>query len=140
MSVLPTLEDGDRAKLAAAHVEAIPPGDQPTDPFPKYRSQVLSLPALIQAQGLAVALHFVAARRDAGQRLILDHLAAQLRRDPAAWHGQPGEAPRDAQAVLALTRTASLDRAQALTREVQRCLAWYKRMIQGRSALLPRRS
>lgn len=121
------LPDLRRARIAAGQVEALSDED-----FNKYRSLVLGLPALIQTNGLAAALHFVAARTDARQRRLLDHLAHTLADAPESWGGEEREAPKDARALLALTRNADLDRTQALTREVQRCLVWYKRMVQGR--------
>ncbi|MEQ1508183.1 MAG: type III-B CRISPR module-associated protein Cmr5 [Myxococcota bacterium] len=104
--------DHKRARLAFAHVAGVPAGDQQ-----KYRSIALKLPALIQREGVAVALHVVAARGDGGQRQILDHLALQL--------GQP-----DARGLLAHVRGLDAAGTRRMTAEVQRCLAWYKRFVQ----------
>lgn len=105
-----------RAQLALVHVTALPEAG-----LKKYRSIALKLPVLVHREGLAVALHFVAARGEADQKVILDHLAAQLGRpDRAAlldWSIGLGEAD-----------------GRRATEEVQRILGWYKRMVQARSA------
>jgi CRISPR/Cas system CMR-associated protein Cmr5 small subunit len=104
------------AQRALAHVTSVPDAG-----FKKYRSIVLKLPVLVHREGLAVALHFVAARGEAGQKPILDHLAEQLeqvdRATLLAWSIGLGET----------------DRRRA-TEEVLRTLAWYKRLVQARSA------
>jgi CRISPR/Cas system CMR-associated protein Cmr5 small subunit len=111
-----------RAQLAHAHVNSLPePG------FKKYRSIALKLPVLVQREGLAVALHFVAARGEADQKPILDHLAAQL--------GQ-----QDRAALLAWSIGLGEAEGRRATEEVQRTLAWYKRLVQARSASMQARS
>jgi CRISPR/Cas system CMR-associated protein Cmr5 small subunit len=77
------------------------------------------LPILVHNEGLAVALHFVAAR-DPGKQALLGHLAGQLHEG-----GLIKEA--SAAALLNAVRKANLSQTQSLTREVQRCLDWYKR-------------
>ena len=77
------------------------------------------LPILVHNEGLAVALHFVAAR-DASKRELLGHLAGQLKEGGLIKDASPEE-------LLRAVRGADLAGTQALTREVQRCLDWYKR-------------
>ncbi len=107
------MQDHERAQRAFEHVSGLP-----QDQRAKYRSMVMKLPATIQMAGLAPAMHFVAARGEAGQRLILDHLAEQL-------------GLSSAQDLLADLRCADFAKARARTREIQRTLAWYKRFCQS---------
>ncbi len=107
------LQDHARAQRAYDHVLRVP-----SEQRAKYRSMVMKLPALIQTAGLAPALHFVAARSDSGQRLVLDHLASQL-------------SVGDGDALLAELRGSDFTRIRARTREVQRVLVWYKRFCQA---------
>ena len=81
------------------------------------------LPILIHNEGLAVALHFTAGR-EPGKRRMLCHLAEQLE------EGGMLEQPT-ASAFLAQTLKADLAQTQTLTREVQRCLDWYKRFAKS---------
>lgn len=108
--------DHQRAQLAFNHVSTY--SDASDRETQKYGSMVLKLPVLIHTEGLAAALHFVAARSHPHQRIILDHLAVQLELDGAT-------------ALLAQTRAADLARTRWLTREIQRCLGWYKTFVRS---------
>lgn len=110
----PRTADQERARLAFTHVSGLAGTDLAAD----YRSICLKLPVLVHQEGLTVALHFVAARDKPGQKVVLDHLAAQL-----------GDASRGS--LLARVREAETTSLQALTRDVQRCLSWYKRFCQA---------
>lgn len=116
------VRDHQRAIRAHAHVLAIKKqgGKAPR----QYGTMVHRLPILVHTEGLAAALHFVMARGDAPKRQLLDHLAQQL--VDAGLVGQPTAA-----ALLEATREASLGRTQVLTREVQRCLYWYKSFVKA---------
>lgn len=105
-------DDLARARLAQQHVSTVK-----DDQKSKYRSIALKLPVLVHREGLAVALHFVAARGDEGQKPILDHLALQL-----------GQGTRDG--LLDWVRGLDATETRRQTEEVQRCLAWYKRLVQ----------
>jgi hypothetical protein len=56
--------------------------------------------------------------------LLLEHLAIQLHE--ADLIGQPNK-----ETLLAATRAADLSATWQLTREVQRCLEWYRRLAHG---------
>lgn len=107
------MQDHARARGAHEHIKVLSDEQQA-----KYRSMVMKLPALIQMAGLAPALHFVAARSDPGQKLILEHLAKQLKLT-------------DTNALLADLRDADFAKSRARTREIQRILCWYKRFCQS---------
>ena len=120
------IRENQRAQLAHDHVVEIL-GDTQSElsaVAKKYRSVVMKLPALVQSAGVSTALNFVRARAEKGQQKILDHLAEQLN---TAKIGKV----RDVDTLLAHSRSADLSTIQELTREVQRCLSWYKRMCQG---------
>ncbi len=114
--------DQKRAILAHQHIIAVQ--DKGEKFYKKYGSMSLKLPILLHTAGLVAALHFVAARGKAPQRLILEHLAQQL--------GDAGLLKqKDSQGLLQASREADLARTRSLTREVQRCLLWYKRFTQS---------
>jgi len=115
--------DQQRALAAHAHIqrvldEADERGRQ------KYGSMCHKAPILVHNTGLVAALHFLAARGDAMQRAVLDDLAAQIH----AAGLTDGGGRED---LLAAARGAPPARTRALTREVQRCLLWYKRFTQS---------
>lgn len=115
--------DHTRARVAFVQVR-----DLPDAAWEDYRTMAMKLPALVHAGGLATALHFVAARRKAAQRQLLDHLAAHL--------ADAGLLPEgaDAGALLADTRDADLVMMRRQTHEVLRCLAWIRRCLQADAA------
>ncbi len=84
----------------------------------KYRSMVLKLPVMVHREGLPVALHFVAARSDGAQKAVLDDLARDLGKGDRA-------------GLLAWARGLSPAEIRDETRELQRRLAWYKRIAQA---------
>ena len=110
------LTDRMRAKLAFEHVDAYKEASE-TD-IQKYGSMVLKLPILIHTSGLAPALHFVSARSHKHQRIILDHLAQQVKLSNGA-------------ALLKKVRSADLATTRGMTREVQRCLFWYRTLVKA---------
>lgn len=144
MSLGGELRDHQRAISAHAHVarvheETAPkdrkgpdpstgdaPDDRPDKRRRKYGSMCHRLPVLVHTSGLAQALHFAAARRDPWQTRILDDLAVQLEEAGllGAGHGKRAE-------LLRAAREADLAEVQALSREVQRCLLWYKRFAES---------
>ncbi len=115
--------DQQRAITAHHHIQEV--DRQSPEAKQKYGSMCYKLPVLVHNAGLTAALHFVAARSHPWQRRVLVHLAAQL--------GDSGLLPEgaDAEALLARSRRAGLAETRALTREIQRCLLWYKRFTQS---------
>jgi CRISPR-associated protein Cmr5 len=121
-----TLEQ-KRAALAFDHVTAVKK-DKGIDPK-KYGSIVHTMPSLLRSAGLSQALHFVASRKNAHQRLLLDHLALQLVRvDPKI---------KDASSMLAAVRGADLSMYLRLTNEALACATWYRRFVQGELGVQP---
>ncbi len=108
----------DHHRAALAHA-AVSKRFDDAKSWRKYRSIALKLPVMIHNEGLAPALHFVAARGDDAQRAILDDLAKDL---------QIGS---DRHALLAWSRGLKADELRAAKREVLRRLGWYKRMVQS---------
>ncbi len=109
------VDEQDRARQAHAAILA---AAADRESWRAYRAIVLKLPVLVHREGLAVALHFVAARSKPAQRKVLAHLARDL-----------GMA--DTQALLRWIRSLRDAQLRDATVEVQRRLAWYKRIAQG---------
>jgi CRISPR-associated protein Cmr5 len=118
---MPTLEQA-RAQLAHRHVAGVQQGCSPKEQK-KYGSMIHTMPALLRSAGLSQALHFVAARSDEHQRLVVDHFAEQLRRID--------DGIRSPEALLERVRTAPLPRYLRLHSEALACADWYRRMVQG---------
>jgi hypothetical protein len=93
-------------------------GQLSTKDWKSYRTIVLKLPVMVHREGLPVALHFVAARGEPAQRFILDDLASDL-------------GHKDSGALLAWARGLSPGQVRDHTREIQRRLGWYKRVVQA---------
>lgn len=118
------IRDHQRALEAHRDVKAIKEAHPGDDDFARsYGALCHKLPILVHQAGLPAALHFVAARGKPGQRELLRHLAAQLQKSGLVRGA-------DSQALLSAVREADLAELQGLTREVQRCLLWYKRAAQ----------
>jgi CRISPR-associated protein Cmr5 len=84
---------------------------------------VHAMPALLRSAGLSQALHFVRSRPNDDQALLLEHLAAQLRRvDPKI---------QSTEALLDAVRRAELGDYLRLTHEALACVSWYRRFVQG---------
>ena len=114
--------DQERALLAHRHVLEVQ--EKGPDYSRKYGSMAFKLPVLVHNAGLVAAMHFVAARGSQPQREVLEHLAKQLQQ--AGFLKGSGS-----EALLQALREAEMARTRALTREVQRCLNWYKRFTQS---------
>ena len=116
-----TTLDQERAKLAFTHVRSVKATEQ--DRQKKYASMVHTMPTLLRSAGLNQGLHFVASRSDPDQRLLLDHLAAQLKRVDVRITG-PDQ-------LLAKARGADFSLYLRLTNEALACVSWYRRLVQG---------
>jgi CRISPR/Cas system CMR-associated protein Cmr5 small subunit len=115
------IRDHERALTAHGHVQeikALSAKDQRS-----YGAHCHKLAVLVHQAGLAAALHHTATLRGAKPRLN-GHLAQQLRQ---------ADLLKDAtqEALLSATREADLGRTWLLTREVSRCLEWYRRLAHG---------
>lgn len=112
------IRDHRRAILAEQHVRAVSEGEEAK--AKAYGAICMKLPILVHQAGLAPALHHVAQLSKTEKREILDHLAAQLRE---------GGLLRDTtrEGLLRHAREADTPGLLATTREVQRCLQWYRR-------------
>ncbi len=112
-----------RAEAAQERVSA---RAQDAASWPKYRTIALKLPVLVHTEGLVAALHFVAARGEKAQKLILDDLARDL--------GHPNQA-----ALLDDLRKLDAAQLRHAQRDVLRRLGWYKRLVQtfGKDAVPP---
>jgi CRISPR type III-B/RAMP module-associated protein Cmr5 len=117
------LRDNDRARLAWEHVSRVRQ-DQVEADQSKYRSIALKLPVLVHREGLAPALHFVAARGDEPKKLLLAHLARQLAGARLCTE------QATAADLLRYVRELDANGTRLATAEVQRCLCWYKRFAQ----------
>lgn len=111
------LRDHQRAILAEKHVRAV--SERRTEQAKSYGAICMKLPVLVHQAGLAPALHHVAQLSKTDKREILDHLAAQLREGGLLRDGTKDELLRHA-------READATRLVSATREVQRCLEWYR--------------
>lgn len=117
---MPTL-DQTRATMAWGHIANI--ADKNESERKKYGTIVHALTPMLRTAGLSQSLHYVLARNNDAQVLILDHLAAQLRRvDPTI---------NDRSALLKRAREAELSDYLRLSQEALRCLNWYRRFVQG---------
>lgn len=111
------IRDHQRAILAERHVRAV--SERPTEDAKAYGAICMKLPILVHQAGLAPALHHVAQLSKTEKREILDHLAAQLREGGLLRDGTRSELLRHA-------READATQLLGATREVQRCLEWYR--------------
>lgn len=84
----------------------------------RYRTIALKLPVMIHNEGLVGALHFVAARGNPEARTILDDLAHEVSKEGRA-------------DLLAHVRSLDAEALREQTREIQRRLGWYKRIVQA---------
>ncbi|XXY45287.1 type III-B CRISPR module-associated protein Cmr5 [Sorangium sp. So ce269] len=123
---MPSL-DQQRALLAHEHVTSVK--GWPDEKRKKYGGMVHRLPALVRSAGLSQALHFVSSRKAGEQKLVLDHLAHQLRHIDASIEG--------GKELLDAVRRAKLPRYLALTRETLACVDWYRRLVQGELGIEP---
>lgn len=117
---MPTL-DQTRATLAWEHVAEIAQMDE--SKRKKYGTIVHALTPMLRTAGLSQSLHFVLARNNDTQVLILNHLAAQLSRVDRTINGRS--------ALLERARVAELSDYLRLSQEALRCLNWYRRFVQG---------
>lgn len=111
------IRDHQRAILAERHVRVV--SETTMDQARAYGAICMKLPILVHQAGLAPALHYVAQLSKTEKGKILDHLAMQL--------GEGGllrEGTKDG--LLRHTREANTTQLLAATREVQRCLEWYR--------------
>lgn len=112
-----TSRDHQRAILAERHVRAV--FVQRPDQAKAYGAVCMKLPILVHKAGLAPALYYVAQLSKTEKPEILDHLAAQLREGGLLRAGTKD-------VLLRHVRDASATDLLAATREVQRCLEWYR--------------
>ncbi len=115
------IRDHQRAIRAEEHVRGAVTGPEPK----AYGAICMKLPILVHQAGLAPALHHVAQLSKTEKRTILDHLAVQL--------GDGGllKAPHTADRLLSHVRNQDTAGLIATTREVLRCLEWYKRFAKS---------
>lgn len=113
--------DQTRAKMAWEHIQSVKSSKE-VDPK-KYGTIVHALTPMLRTAGLSQSLHFVLARNNASQELLLDHLAAQLQRADVAI--------TDRITLLKRAREADLSDYLRLTQEALRCMNWYRRFVQG---------
>jgi CRISPR-associated protein Cmr5 len=111
-----------RAALAFDQLGAV--RGRPEEDRLHYAGMAQKLPVLIRSAGLCQALHFVRSRQDRPVLgLLLDHLAAQLRRtDPAI---------ADGAALCERARRVDLAHYLWMTREALACAEWYARLSQS---------
>lgn len=110
------VRDHQRAILAERHVRAV---EKRAEQAKAYGAVCMKLPILVHQAGLAPALHHVAQLSKTEKREILDHLAMQLREG-----GLLQDGTKDG--LLRHAREANATQLLASTREVQRCLEWYR--------------
>lgn len=110
------IRDHQRAILAERHVRTV--SERSTD-AKAYGAICMKLPILVHQAGLAPALHHVAQLSKTAKQEILDHLAEQLLKG-----GLLQDGTKDG--LLRYSRDADATQVLAATREVQRCLQWYR--------------
>lgn len=115
------IRDHRRAQVAHEHVAEVSGSSDPVRRA--YGSHCHKLAVLVHQAGLAAALHHTMALKDPKPRLVA-HLATQLHE--AELLSRP-----DAETLLAAVRQADLSETWLLTREVRRCLEWYRRLAHG---------
>lgn len=114
------IRDHQRAILAERHVRAMAEGSPPEE-RKAYGAICMKLPILVHQAGLAPALHHVAQLTRPGKGKILDHLAEQL--VGAGLLGPVG----GREALLTHSREVDAPSLVTVSREVRRCLDWYRR-------------
>ena len=119
----------DQRRAQAAYADVMAVQAMGNEAQRKYGSMVHALPALLRRAGLSQSLHFVKSRNNEFQRLILDHLAGQLRQVDGAING------RDS--LLRKAREADLPLYARLSREALACITWYQRFVQGELDVRP---
>lgn len=113
------IRDHERAILAEQHVRNI--ASLPDEKKRKaYGAICMKLPVLVHQAGLAPALHHVAQLSAETKREILGHLAEQLWAGNLLSTAGPDE-------LLRHVRETNTPGLLTATREVQRCLEWYRR-------------
>jgi CRISPR/Cas system CMR-associated protein Cmr5 small subunit len=110
------IRDHQRAILAEKHVRGISKQETKAK---AYGAICMRLPILVHQAGLAPALHHVAQLSKTEKREILEHLAMQLREGGLLQDGSKD-------GLLRHAREANATQLLAATREVQRCLEWYR--------------
>jgi CRISPR type III-B/RAMP module-associated protein Cmr5 len=119
-----TLEQ-KRAALAYKHLQDVTaPDDRDL-----YGSMAQKLPALIRAAGLCQALHFVKSRPKPALKILLLHLAKQLKRVDSEIE--------DMDSLCTQVREAELAKYVWLTREALASVSWYGRLARSEWGVLP---
>ena len=113
--------DQIRAQRAFADIEIVKGWEEAKQK--KYGSIVHAMPALLRSAGLSQALHFVMSRKKEEQKVLLDHLAEQLKRIDGSI--------QDRDSLLSVVRNADFSRYLLLTNEALACVSWYRRFVQG---------
>lgn len=123
-----------RAQVAFKHVTTV--NEWKEADREKYRSTIMSLPALVRSAGLSQALHFVYSRENPGKtgekpwnRKLLAQLAEQLARVDASLFVAGKEAEDGP--MLDAVRRADLAKYLRLTQEALASVNWYVRFAQG---------
>lgn len=123
-----------RAQVAFKHVTDVNTWDE--GEREKYRSTIMSLPALVRSAGLSQALHFVYSRANGSKpgekpwnRKLLAQLAEQLARVDATLFVAGKDA--DDGPMLEAVRKADLAKYLRLTQETLASVNWYVRFVQG---------
>jgi CRISPR/Cas system CMR-associated protein Cmr5 small subunit len=111
------IRDHQRAVVAERHVRDV--ATRSADTSKAYGAICMKLPILVHQAGLAPALHHVAQLSKVEKREILVHLAEQLK-DAGFLRASTAEA------LLKHTLACDASGLLATTREVQRCLEWYR--------------
>jgi CRISPR-associated protein Cmr5 len=123
-----------RAQIAFRHVTEVNAWDE--GDRDKYRSTMMSLPALVRSAGLSQALHFIYSRVNGSKpgerpwnRKLLGQLAEQLARVDATLF-VAGKVADDGP-MLEAVRKADLASYLRLTQETLASVNWYIRFVQG---------
>lgn len=123
-----------RAQVAFKHVTTV--NEWKEADREKYRSTIMSLPALVRSAGLSQALHFVYSRENPSKtgekpwnRKLLAQLAEQLARVDASLFVAGKEAEDGP--MLDAVRRADLAKYLRLTQEALASVNWYVRFAQG---------
>jgi len=103
-----------RAALARRHLAEQLRGSQEGA---VYVELCLKIPGLLQSQGLSGTLHTLASNSGASGRCLLAHLAEQL------------QLP-NSDALVAQIGSADVAETIAMSREIRRCLVWYRRLAE----------
>ena len=118
-----SLENDLRMKHAYDHVEPIAKWDKKSQG--KYKSLAKSFPAMVQNNGLAVAIAFLNTKGEQHHQSLFDELQNQITITPLInYNGKPND-------LMKLITTLSREEYRLVSKEVMLYAQWIKRFAEG---------